>query len=147
MYAIFDDADATALVWSLSNLADTYFDLGGATQTYGVDIIFQLDATVDVFRDIAADLLNEQVDYVSETPTTNTWVRCTHISGNDMTAGDARGVWHNIDVTRVFTMRIVSPGGSSDITGDFNFELSSDSSGSPVEASKLGVTVNVGEII
>lgn len=135
-----------SLAWALGGLATLYADLGGATQTYEVGIFFQLDATVDVFRGQAADLLNEQIDYVSATPTSNTWVRCTHVSGDDMTSGSSRGAWHNINVPRNFTMTKVSGGGPDLFDGTFNFELSSDSSGSPVVASKLGVRVNVGEI-
>ena len=139
-------AGGAALTWTLSSLATSYADVGGATQTYAVQVIFQVDATVDVFRDIAADLLNEQIDYVSALPTTNTWVRCLYISGDHMTAGAAEDTWHNLNVTRIFTMRIISPGGPSDISGVFNFELSSDSSGSPIEASKNNVNINAGEI-
>lgn len=143
-HGLTDDASVT---WALASLATLYTDLGGLTLTYSVNISFQADGTVDVFRGQAADLLNEVNPYVSPiAATVGTYVRCTHVSGNDMTAGDARGVWHRLNVQRNFTMQIVSPGGASDITGTFNFELSSEADGTPVEATKNNVVVNVGEL-
>jgi hypothetical protein len=44
-------------------------------------------------------------------------------------------------------MNHTSSGGSDEISGDFDFELSSDSSGTPVEATKSSVTINVGELL
>jgi hypothetical protein len=132
--------------WSLADLATSYSDQGGATTTYAVEVLFHTDATVDVFRDISADLLNEQNPYVNPAAqAANTWVRCTFVSGNDMTAGAARGVWHRLDTVRTFTMRHTSAGGEDKLTGVFDFELSSAASGSPIEAQKLAVTIIAGE--
>ena len=138
--------EAVATVWSLVNMASSYTDLGGPTQTYGVNIIFQTDGTLDVFKDIGADLFDEEqyVDPGSES--SNTWVRCTYVSGNDMTGGGARGVWHRANLAVSFLMRYTTSGGTDQISGVFNFELSSDASGSPIEATKNNVTVTVGEI-
>lgn len=134
-------------IWDLSDLIN-YSDVGVVTQTYAVEVVFQIDGTVDVLRDIGSDLLNQQDPYVDPTSETiNTWVRCTHNFGDDMTAGEARGVWLRCDSQRIFTMRQTSGSGPPELNGNFDFELSSDSSGSPVEASALGKTIMAGEII
>jgi hypothetical protein len=138
---------AISYTWSLASMATSYTDLGGLTQTYEVGIFFQVDGTVDVFREQAADLLNEVDPYVDPTSgTVVTWVRCTWNSGDDMTSGNSRGTWHQLNTARAFVMTKVSSGGPDEFSGNFDFELSSESDGTPVEASKLSVTVNVGEI-
>ena len=142
--AIFGPAIVT--VWSLSNLASSYTDLGAPTQTYGVNIIFRTDGSVDVFKDINPDLLDEE-QYVDPGPqSANTWIRCTHVSGDDMTGGGARGVWHRGTLAVSFLMRHTTGGGMDQLSGVFDFDVSSDASGTPIEASKPAVTVNVGEI-
>lgn len=133
--------------WSLSNLATSYVDTAAATTTYTVDMVFRTDGTVDVLRPrIPSDLLNEQDPYVSPTSeASNTWVRCTYNSGDTMTGGDTLGTWHRLNTERRFTMTKVSTGGNDEFSGNFDFELSSDASGSPIRAQALSVTINVGE--
>ncbi len=134
-------------MWNLSDLASSYADLALGINTYAVQVTFRTDGTVDVLRDVAADLNNEQDPYVDPTSeSSNTWVRCTHNSGDDMTAGDTRGVWHRLDVQRQFTMRITTTGPADDLSGNFDFDVSSDASGTPIEASKPGVSIVAGQI-
>lgn len=130
-------------IFDLSDLG-SYVDLGGTTQTYGVDIVFRTAGDVDVLRDIGADILNAQDPYASDPA--NCWVRCTFIAGNTMTGGNTLGVWHRCDVQRNFLMRHTTSGGSDEIQGNFDLELSSDASGSPITAQHLNFSVNVGEL-
>ncbi len=135
------------IAWSLADLAASYEDSAGPTQTYGVDMVFRTDASVDVLRDIAADLNNEQDPYVDPTSqASNTWVRCHFISGTTMTSGDTLEVWHQLNVQRNFLLRYTSGGGADTVTGNFDFELSSDSSGSPIVAQALSVAITAGEL-
>ena len=134
------------ITWSLSDLASSYADLNPATQTYAVEMVFRTAGDIDVLRDIAADLLNEQDPYVDPAARAAiTWVRCKLISGDDMTAGDTRNVWLQLTSERTYTMRHTSSGGTDIRLGVFDFELSSDASGSPIEAQALSVTIQAGE--
>ena len=137
---------APKTIWSMAGFDATYTDQGAATQTYAVQVVFHTDGTVDVFRDIAADLPNEVNPYVDPTvESSNTWVQCHFISGDHMTAGAAEETWWRLDVIRTFTMRHTSAGGTDLISGTFDFTLSSDASGSPVEAVALSRTITAGE--
>jgi len=134
-------------VWSLADLATTYLDVGGPTVTYRVNVIFRTDATVDVIRTVGSDLNNEQDPYVDPpAEAANTWVRCTFNSGDDMTGGDTRGVWHRCDVQREFELQQTSGAGPPELQGNFDFELSSDPSGSPIVALALSRTISAGEL-
>ena len=136
------------ITWSLNDLASSYADINTPTQTYAVEVTFRTTGKVDVLRDIAADLLNEQNPYVDpESQAVVTWVRCKFVSGSDMTAGDTRDVWLQLNSERKYTMRHASSGGSDTRTGVFDFELSSDSSGSPIVAQALAVTISAGEAL
>ena len=131
----------------MSAFADAYTDTQPDTQSYEIQIRFQIDATVDVFRLQQSDLLDEVNTYVTPiNQNVNTWVRCTYNSGSDMTSGDARGVWLQLNVLRSFNMTYASSGGFDQISGDFDFELSSDSSGSPIVAQALGTGITVGAL-
>lgn len=133
-------------VYSLTNMQGAYADVDFGAATYVVQIRFAPDGTVDVLRNIAADLLNEETHTTPGDDSDNTYVRCTNVGGSDMTSGQARGVWLAIDQNRDFIMSYAAAGGPDTIQGDFDFELSSDASGSPIEASKLSVNVSVGSI-
>lgn len=141
------NAGSAPTVYNLSDMAASHTDVGGFTDTYGISVIFRTDGTVDVTKLINLDT-NDQVDpYVSPTSeTSNTWVRCTFNSGDDMTSGDTRGVWHRLDTERSFTQEHTTGGGNDLLAGNFDYELSSDASGSPIEATKAGVTTQVGEL-
>ena len=137
-------------VWKLAFAAATlenfaagtpWTDEGAATTTYGVNIIFQTDGGLDVTRTINADSLD--VDTYSPDPS-GLWVRCTHNAGNDMTAGATRATWHALSSARTFTMSYTSGGGNDQITGNFTFELSTDSGGASVVATAT-IDVRVGE--
>lgn len=131
------------ITFDLSSLASSYSDIGGATNTYAVQVYFQSDATVDVFRDVGSDLLNEQVDY--STDVNNSYVMCEYVSGSHMTAGSGEDTWLALSSVRNFTMRHTSGGGPDTISGVFKFHLSSSASG-PAEESTGNVTITVGEI-
>lgn len=133
------------ITWSLDDLASSYADLNPATQTYAVELVFQVLGDIDVLRDVAGDLLNEQIFVDPLSQAAITWVRVTHQSGDDMTAGATRGVWLQLNSQRKYTMRHISSGGDDSISGVFDLELSSDASGSPIEAQALGVTITAGE--
>ena len=137
---------ARGISHDLSDLADNYADVGGSTTTYAVEIIARTDGSIDVLRDIGADLDDEEVYVTPASAAANTWIRCSHISGNDMTSGDSRGVWHRLNAERNFTMRYTSSGGPDDLSGTFDIELSTSASGTPIVASKIGVLINVGEV-
>lgn len=140
-------SSGAAATWSMAGFASSYTDQAPATQTYEIQIFFQVDATVDVFRLQGSDFLDEVDTYVTPAnQNVNTWVRCTFNSGTDMTSGAARGVWHRLDSSRSFNMTYASSGGFDQITGNFDFELSSDSSGTPVVAQALSRVITVGEI-
>ena len=132
--------------WDMSSMGTSYTDTGAATTTYGVSVIFRTDGTVDVTRVINSNLNDEVNPYVTPTSeTSNTWVRCLYVAGTHMTAGDAEDTWHRLDSQRTFTMTYATSGGSDQVDGTFNFELSSDSSGTPEEAAKDNVNIDIGE--
>lgn len=135
----------SSVAWSLSRLAASYADESLLTKTYQVLVTFQLDGTVDVFRAHSSNLLNEETYVAPDSGADGTWVRCTHQSGDDMTSGASRGVWHQCNAQRQFVMSHNSSGGDDQISGTFDFELASDSAGVSIVAQKLGVTVRVGE--
>ena len=133
-------------IWDMSSMAASYDDSGGATTTYGISVIFRTDGSVDVTKLIGSDLNNEVDPYVDPaSSTSDTWVRCLYVSGSHMTAGDAEDTWLRLDSERTFTMTHTSAGGNDEISGTFNFELSSESDGTPEEAAKDNVNINVGE--
>ncbi len=137
----------SSTIWTLATMAASYTDAAAPTQTYGVEVIFRTDGTLDILKDVLSDLLNEVSPYVDPTArTANTWVRCHFISGDTMTAGDTLETWLQLNAQKAFVMRYASSGGSDFITGDFDFELSSDSSGSPIVAQALAVTIKAGEL-
>ena len=139
-------SSAAGSSFDLSTLNTSYTDVGAATQTYGISVIFRTDGTVDVTKLIGSDLNNEVNPYVSPTSeTSNTWVRCTYVSGTHLTGGSAEDTWVRCDAQKTFTLEYTSSGGNDEVDGTFNFELSSDASGSPVEATKNSVNLNVGE--
>lgn len=123
--------------------SEPYDDFGGATTTYRVQIIFQTDGTIDIGQLIGAGIQN--VEEYSANPS-NIWVRCTNTGGNDMTGGAARNTWHQCNVQRIFEMEYTSGGGNDSITGEFTFELATDSGGSNIVATATGITVSAGEL-
>lgn len=147
LLAVVGSMVAPATVWSMSGFAAAYTDVGGPSATYSVNVIFRTDATVDVIKGQGSNLNNEVNPYVDPTSeASNTWVRCTHISGDDMTHGHTRGVWNRLSSQAGFEMRYTSSGPDDQISGTFDFELSSDSGGSSIEAQALGTVITVGEI-
>lgn len=136
---------AQVIQYSLSNLASNYSDLDGATTTYTVNVIFRLDGSVDVLRAVNADLFNEEQFVTPGGQAANTWVRCTYISGDHLTGGDAENTWHQVNVQRNFSMSYSTSGGLDEIFGVFTFELSDDG-GPTIVATKSNVTINVGEL-
>lgn len=147
-YGTIAAAGAIQAVWDLSDFAagEPYNDLGNATTTYRVSIVFRTDGTIDVVKNQSADEndVEQYVDPGSESA--NTWVRCTFLSGSNMTGGDTVGVWHRCDMEVSFQMEHTTSGGADTISGEFQFELSSESDGTPVEASVTNITISVGEI-
>lgn len=137
---------ALAILRDLSNLATSYTDLDTLTGTYRVSVIFRMDSTVDVTRQFNADLNNEQDPYIDPLGgLSKTWVRCLHVSGDNMTGGDAVNTWHPLTSERVFTMQHTSSGGNDHISGFFDFELASDASGSNIQAQALNRNIQAGE--
>jgi len=133
--------------WDLTSMGTSYVDLGSTTTTYGVQVIFRTDGTLDVTRTIGANLNDEVNPYVSPTSqTTNTWVQCSYNSGNHLTGGSSEESWNRLSSQVSFLMEHTTSGGSDEIQGFFDFNLSSDASGSPIEATKSNVSLNVGEI-
>ena len=135
---------AVTPLYDLADLATTYTDKGAATQTYGVLMTFQTDKTIDVFRDVAADLLDEQDPYTHDVA--KCWVRALFVSGDDIIVGPTLGSWHACTSQRQWTYRHDTGGGEDIRTGTYSFTLSSDSSGSPIEEGPKNITFDVGEL-
>jgi len=132
--------------WDLSQLSSSYADESAATTTYGVEVIFRTDGTVDILRDVLTDLPDEQNPYVTPTSeASNTWVQCTYSSGNNSITGPALTTWHRLDTQRGWRYAYTSSGGSDFISGTYIWKISSDSSGSPVEDTKT-ITLTAGEL-
>jgi len=131
--------------WDLSQLSSSYFDGSAATTTYAIEVIFRTDGTVDILRDVLTDLPEEQNPYVTPvTEAANTWVQCTYSSGTNSITGPTLSSWHRLDTQRGWRYEYTSSGGSDSIAGTYIWKLSSDSSGSPVEATAT-ITLDVGE--
>ena len=135
---------AVAPIYDLANLATSYTDTAAPTQTYGVLMTFQTDATIDVFRDVAANLLDEQDPYTHNVSAC--WVRCLFVSGNDIISGPTLGSWHLCTVQRQWTYRHTTGGGPDTRAGTYSWTLSSDSSGSPIEEGPKNILLTVGEL-
>jgi hypothetical protein len=143
----FGSSAAAPTVFSVANMAIAYADAGAATATYQVAVIFRAtgDGTLDVERQQGSDILNIENPYC-DVPS-GCWVRCLYVSGDHMTSGSAEDTWLNCDTQKSFIMTHTSTGGTDFIEGTFDFALSSDASGSPVESSKTGVDIRAGEIL
>lgn len=131
------------LVWSLSNLASSYIDKTTAADTYQVNFAFQTDGSVDVFRLVLTDLNDEEQYVTPGSGSSSTYVRCTYVSGDHMTSGDAEDTWHLCSSQINFVMTKVANGGIDELSGVFTFELSPDN-GTTVVATKSNVTVTAG---
>jgi hypothetical protein len=142
-------ASSSNTIYDLADFqtSDPYQDLGGGTTTYGVDFIFRTTGYIDVFYNVdTPDPGNVQDPYTNRTD--KCWVRVTHLLGDTFTelTGDALGSWHLCSTQRRFLFEHTSGGGNDILAGTYRFELSSDSSGSPVEASE-DVQISAGEVI
>lgn len=133
-------------VYSLSNLNSSYSDTDFGADTYGVVVWFRTDGTVDVTRTVAADLNDEETYVVPGSQSANTYVRCSYVSGSHLTGGAAEDTWLKLDVQRGFSMSYAASAGPDTISGVFTFELSRNSDGSNVLATKSNVTITVGSL-
>ena len=129
------------VIYDLSDLNTFYQDVGGITQQYGINVIFRTDGTVDINRDTQSNLPDEQDPYTTDI--NECWVRCTYQSGDDVISGPARGVWHACTLQRDWRY---AEFGFPERIGTYRFELSSDSGGSVIEATR-DIQLDVGEII
>lgn len=141
-------ASSSSTIYDLADFetAEPYQDLASATTTYGADFIFRTTGYIDVFYNIdTPDPGNVQDPYTSRTD--KCWVRVTHQVGDTFTelTGDSLGTWHLCSTQRRFLFEHTSAGGNDTLSGLYRFELSSDSSGSPVEAT-ADVQITLGEI-
>jgi hypothetical protein len=135
------------MIWNLSDLGPSYTDSAAATQTYAVEVSFRTDATVDIFKDVGSNQLDEQVEYVSPTSgVSDTWVACSYVSGDDIISGLSKDTWYNCSSIRTWRYAYTSTGGTDLKSGVYTFKLSSDSSGTVVEATQ-NVTLTAGETI
>lgn len=125
--------------YDLSDLSGNYFDVGAITTTYGVEVIFRTDETVDVLRNVGSDFFNEQDPYTNNVA--NTWVRCTFVSGDTYSSVLNLGVWQQCSTQRTYSFF-----STFERFGTYKFELASDSGGSTIRATK-NITFDVGEII
>ena len=132
-------------IYSLSNMAGSYSDTAFGANTYSVTVRFSTDGTVDVLKSVGADLNNEEQHTEPGDNSVNTSVRCTNISGADMTSGETRSAWHLISTNRDFVMSYAAGGGPDTISGVFDFELSNDG-GSTIAATKSNVTITAGSL-
>ena len=133
------------IIYSLSNLPSSIVDIGAPTQTYFVDITFRTAGDIDILKNFLSDNLNVEQYVDPGFQSTNTYVRCTYVSGSHMTSGSAEDTWHQCSVERDFKLLYTSSGGDDSISGTFNFELSDDG-GTTIVATKNAVTVQVGEL-
>lgn len=118
----------------LDDLASSYLDTGASSTLYRVQIYFRLDGTVDVERNVNADLNDEEVYCVPSGQVANLSVRCTVNSGT-MNLGDATGSWLALTSERSFGKSYLGSGGLDTETANITLELSFDG-GTTVAASK-----------
>lgn len=118
-----------------------YLDLGASTTTYRVQLNFGTDGFLDVLRNVGADDLQ---DLEVTNKTSNLHIRCVYVSGEHLTSGN-EDTWEAWTVARNYQLEHASGGGSDDITGTFNFQISKDG-GSTVFQASGNVSINVGEL-
>ena len=132
------------VTYSLSNVPSPMADTGAATGTYRVTVRFNLDGTVDVVKLIGSSIIGVETFCTPVSYVAGLHVRCSYVSGDNMTGGDAEDTWHALTSARSFIMEYTSSGGSDFILGVFNFELSDDAGVSEV-ADIDNRTVSAGE--
>ena len=133
--------------YDLSALAAGYTDQDSSTTTFKVVFLFRVttDGTVDVDRNVEADLPDEAI-YV--TPAAGALgVRCTQNSGTALNVGDTVGSWVSLTPAqaRSFGLSYTSGGGPDQVVANIDLEISTDSGGSSIVASKAGIDLTVGE--
>lgn len=133
-----------ASIYDLADLNTAYSDLGAATQTYAVQMVFRTAGHIDVLKDVTPDFFNEQDPYTHDTA--ECWTRVLFVSGQNIITGPALGSWHQNSTIRIWTYRYTTGGGPDEKTGVYSFTLSSDSSGSPIEFGPKNISFNVGEL-
>ena len=133
--------------YDLSDLSAGYTDQDPSTTTFKVEFLFRVstDGTVDVDRNVEADLPDEAV-YVTP-PAGALWVRCTQNSGTALNEGDTVGSWLSLTPAqaRSFGLSHISGGGPDQVVANIDLEISTDSGGASVVASKAGIDLTVGE--
>ncbi len=134
------------VVYSLANIPSSMADTGAATTTYALTVRFNTDGTVDVLKLIGSDIIGVETFCAPVSYVAGLHVRCSYVSGDNMTGGDAEDTWHAMTSARSFIMQHTSGGGSDFLLGVFNFELSDDG-GSTEVANIDNRSVSAGEII
>lgn len=133
-------------IYSLANLPSALLDVGGTTATYGVRVAFRTDGTIDIIRNQGSDDDDVETYVIPASRSAGLHVRCTYVSGDHLTgATEPEDTWLALTSERIFLMQYASGGGSDDVSGVFDFELSNDG-GTTVVASAEDVTINVGEL-
>lgn len=122
-------------------------DRGDAAGTYFVDFRFRVttDGTVDVLKNFEADL-PDLATYATPARGGTLYVRCSQNSGTALNVGDATGSWLSLtpSTERSFGLTITTSSQPDLISANVDFELSTDSGGVVVVASKAGIVLNVG---
>ena len=136
------------IIYDLSALSSFYLDQGAPSTVYAVDLHFRVttDATVDILRNINADLLNEAI-YAEPAPGGTLYVRCTQNSGTALNLGDTLGSWLSLTISqaRNFGLSYMSGGGPDLAVANIDLEIAADAAGTNIVASKLSISLEVGE--